>query len=304
MRSLKYYLLKFVLKKIIKKPIITIEALHKVRKAIDQVSFPKRPVDVEITSLDIQTIKAELYTPPLLETDTLLFYQHGGGFCMGSLESHRPYLTHLAKALGLRILTLNYALAPEHPFPKAIHQLRAAYDWLMTQPCASSGVIVGGESAGGGLTLSLLQSLRDQKKVLPKAALLFSPWVDLTLEGDSLQTNQDKDHYLHIDSVKAFASWYAQDTNPDDPLMSPVLGSLDGLPPLFIQYSDSELLASESMLLAHKAKEAGLKTFISELEDMPHAAIIFYPLIKESHQALQSAKEFLCDLNILPPTSS
>ncbi|MGN6670504.1 MAG: alpha/beta hydrolase [Candidatus Nucleicultricaceae bacterium] len=301
MRSIRYYLLKLILKKIIKRPIITKETLHKVRaQTNNQHISSKLAKDVNITPMMIQNIHFELYEPSVLNTQSVLFYIHGGGFCMGSLASHRTYLMHLAQALGMRILAGDYALAPEHPFPTALNQIADAFEWLTQNTFAARNIVLAGESAGGNLILSLLMQLRDEKKELPEAALLFSPWVDLTLQGDSYEENKKSEHYIHKDSVSTFVSWYLKNTDARDERASPLLGHFALLPPLFVQYSDTELFSSDSIRLIKKAKDADVHVEESRLNNMPHAAIIFYPLMPEAYEAMRAAKDFLIEQKILP----
>lgn len=303
MRSIRYHLLSFILKKIIKRPINTKSMLYKVRAKMDeQTVSSKLTKNVAITPMMVTNIPFELYEPSVRNTESILFYIHGGGFCMGSLTSHRSYLMHLAKAFGMRILACDYALAPEHPFPTAYDQISDAFDWITQNSFSAKNLVLAGESAGANLALSLLMQLRDKKKQLPEAALLFSPWIDLTHQGDSYRDHKKSEHYIHGDSIPSFVSWYLRDKEKDakDERISPLYGKFADLPPLFVQYSDTELFSSDSIQLVQKAKKTGVAIEESCLHNMPHAAIIFYPILPEAHEAMHAARDFLIEQKILP----
>lgn len=302
MRSFKFYLFKYVFRIILKRPITTLKKLKSARKQGDRQDTQKLPEGVRVKSLMMGSTPCELYEPDHLRSFHTLFYSHGGGFCLGSLDAYRPYLIHLARDLGMRIITPDYSLSPEHPFPIALNQIFEAYKNFMISEKDAQNIVVGGDSAGAGLTLSLLLRAQEESVTLPSAALLFSPWVDLTLSGDSFEQNKKSDHYLHVESAKSFAAWYTNGADPKTPLISPLWASLKGLPPLFIQYSDTELIASDSIRLEEKAKNDGVTVTTSILKDMPHAAIIFYPMIKEANDAFSDTESFLIKNNILSPT--
>ena len=301
MRSFKFYLFKYVLRIVLKLPITTLKKLKLARTHGDRQDTHKLPDGVRVKSFIMGATPCELYEPHHLRSSHTLFYIHGGGFCLGSLGAYRTYLIHLARGLGMRIITPAYSLAPEHPFPIALNQILDAYKNFVATEKDAQNIVVGGDSAGAGLALSLLLRAQDESIALPSAALLFSPWVDLTLSGDSFESNKKSDHYLHVESAKSFASWYTNGADPKTPLISPLWASLKGLPPLFIQYSDTELIASDSARLDEKAKIDGVSVTTSILKDMAHAAIIFYPVLKEASDAFSACESFLVKCNILSP---
>jgi monoterpene epsilon-lactone hydrolase len=302
MRSFKFYLFKYVLRLILKRPITTLKKLKSTRTQGNRQEKNKLPDGVRVKSLMMGTTTGELYEPHHLRSSHTLFYIHGGGFCLGSLGAYRTYLMHLARGLGMRIITPDYSLSPEHPFPVALNQIFEAYKDLALTEKDAKNIVVGGDSAGAGLALSLLLKAREELLDLPSTALLFSPWIDLTLSGDSFEHNKKSDHYLHVESTKSFVSWYTNGADPKAPLISPLWASLKGLPSLFIQYSDTELIASDGERLGEKAKNDGVSVATSVLKDMPHAAIILYPILKEATDAFAAAESFLVERKILSPT--
>lgn len=220
----------------------------------------------------------------------LLLYIHGGGFIACSSETHRPIPAYLAK-LGFRVFTPDYRLAPEHPFPAAIHDLIQVFLAMAGEP--PEPVSVAGDSAGGGLALSLMLSLRDAARPLPKAAALFSPWTDLVCTGASIRANEKKCAMFYGDDLIACAGYYLAGTPATDPLASPHYAKLTKLPPLLVHVAADETMLDDSTRLAEHAREDGVKVRIKVWPVVQHAWQIMASRLPEARESLREAAEFL-----------
>ena len=201
----------------------------------------------------------------------MLLFLHGGGYEFGSLRSHGELAARLGRASGMRVLFLEYRLAPEHPFPAAIDDVLTAWRWLRTDHELSAGSLaVAGDSAGGGLAVALLVATREAGEALPTAAALMSPTVDLTSSGGSMTQRADQDPISTPAKLRQFASDYLAGTDPKTPLASPLFASLSGLPPLLVQVGTADLLLSDSERLASAAADAGVDVILEIGEGLPH----------------------------------
>ena len=218
-------------------------------------------------------------------SDRAFLYLHGGGYFIGSCQSHRAYVSHIASAGNSRMLLPEYRLAPENPFPAGLLDARAAYRFLMAQGYPPDRIVVGGESSGGGLTLALLQTLRDEGMQMPAGAVLLSPWTDLLGTGDSLRTRARQDPWLRPAGIEMLANRYRGNAATDHPLVSPLYGDLKGLPPLLIHVGDDEILLDDSTRLADKAAAAGVEVTVKIWMGLWHAFHAFYPWVPEARQA-------------------
>lgn len=221
----------------------------------------------------------------------LLLYVHGGGFIACSSETHRPIPAYFAK-LGFRVFTPDYRLAPEHPFPSAIHDLIQVY-LAMAAGDPPNPVSVAGDSAGGGLAVSLMLSLRDAALPTPRAAALFSPWTDLACTGASNQANQKTCAMFYAADLQACAAIYLAGASPTDPLASPYYAKLTKLPPLLIHASAQETLLDDSTRLAEHARLDGVQVQLKIWPVVPHAWQIMAASLPEARQSIQEAAEFL-----------
>jgi monoterpene epsilon-lactone hydrolase len=222
-----------------------------------------------------------------------LLYLHGGGYFFCSPETHRPITIALATRAEARVFSLDYRLAPEHPYPAAIEDAVAAYRALIAQGIPAQHIVIGGDSAGGGLTLATLLSLRAAGEALPAGAILFSPWTDLAGTGETLVSNDRSDVMFHGNGITAGAANYLGSTPATDPLASPLYADLAGLPPLFLQASGAEVLLSDSTRLVEKARAAGVTVESEIWPRLPHVWQIFSPFVPEARAALAKAAEFL-----------
>ena len=248
---------------------------------------------VDVTRVDAGGVPGAWIIPPGLETKRTILYLHGGSYNAGSIASHLPLTGSIALAAKARVLAIDYRLAPEHPFPAAVEDALAAYRWLLKESAQANQIVVAGDLAGGGLTLSLLLSLRDKGLPLPAAAVCLSPLTDMTFSGESWTTNARTDFMLkRIPAVKS-AEIYYREANPRAPLVSPLFAELAGLPPLLIQVGSEEVLLSDSTLFAEKARLAGVDVTLENWKGMQHVWQYAASLLPEGRQAVARIGEFI-----------
>ncbi len=216
------------------------------------------PEWISATPVDAGGVPAEWVSVPGVAEDRALLVFHGGGYVSGSLRTERALAGRLARATGTRALSVDYRLAPEHPFPAAVEDARAAYRWLVGQGVAPSRVAVAGISAGGGLALALLLALRDAGEPLPACAVLISPFTDLTCSAPSYESRAAAEPILSHRWLAECAAWYLAGQDPRAPLASPRFADLRGLPPLLIDVGDAELLLDDATGVAESARAAGV----------------------------------------------
>jgi acetyl esterase/lipase len=232
--------------------------------------------------------------------DRVLLYFHGGAYALCSPETHRPITIGLAIASDIRVFVLDYRLAPEHPFPSAIEDALEAYRWLIASGVPADRLMLGGDSAGGGLALAALLSLKNAGETLPAGAVLFSPWTDLAATGASVVTNSRSDVLFDGTGVPKGARIYLGRASAKNPLASPLYGDLTGFPPLYIQASQSEVLLDDSVRLADKARAAGVTVEFAAWPGLPHVWQIFTPFMPEAKRAIDEAAGFI--RRRLPPS--
>jgi acetyl esterase/lipase len=223
-----------------------------------------------------------------------VYYLHGGGYVACSPKTHRQFTSALSRAANARVFALDYRLAPEHRFPAAVEDAVAGYRWLLDQGVDPREIVIGGDSAGGGLTVATMVALRDAGEPLPRAAFVLSPWADLAVTGRSLDTNNERDPMFYGDAIRWMAPVYVGDASPRDPLVSPIYADLSKLPPLLIYVSDTEVLLDDSTRLAERARRCGANVDLRVWSDLPHVWPIFVAFkLPESFQALGEIAEFI-----------
>lgn len=220
-------------------------------------------------------------------------YFHGGAFVMGGPNSHRDMAAHLAEKAGLRLLMVDYRLAPEHPFPAALDDALAVYRALLLQGTAATQIVMGGDSAGGNITLATLQAIRDAGLPLPQAFFLFSPWLDLNNQGPSYTANAKTDVMLTQQVLHEAVALYAPGRAPDDVRLSPLLGNVAGLPPGLIIASTTEILLDDAQRLHQKIQAQGGQVQVRAWPKTPHAFPVFARLLPEARDALQVTAQFI-----------
>jgi epsilon-lactone hydrolase len=256
-------------------------------------TFPLEP-DVRVETLSVAGMAAEWITSPAVSPVHAILYLHGGGYVVGSLNTHRDLGARLGRAAGARVLMVDYRLAPEHPHPAAVDDAVAAYRWLLVQGIAPAHLAIAGDSAGGGLTIATLVALRDLGDPLPSCAVCFSPWVDMEATGESMDTNPN-DPMLNRALILHFARFYlgGGTIDPRTPLAAPLHAELRGLPPLLIQASRDEVLRDDATRMATKARDAGVDCELDLTAEVPHVWQIFAGVLPEGQRALDRAGAFL-----------
>ncbi|GAA0274448.1 alpha/beta hydrolase [Alteraurantiacibacter aestuarii] len=222
-----------------------------------------------------------------------LLYLHGGAFVSGSAQGYRGLAANVGQAAGLPTYALDYRLAPEHPFPAAIDDALTAYRALLSSGMKADRIVIAGDSAGGGLALSLLVKLREEGLEMPAAAYLLSPWADLSCSGGSMQSKAQADPALTEKGLHIAAGQYLAGTPVGDPLASPAHADLSGLPPLLVQVGSAEILLDDAVMVASRAGAAGTHVQLEIWPDMPHVWQSFAFMLDEGRAALDAAGAFM-----------
>lgn len=231
-------------------------------------------------------------TTPTGRTRTILYF-HGGGYALGSSRAHAEMASWIARAAQARVFVLDYRRAPEYRFPAALDDAFLAYRWMLSSGIEPLNLAVAGDSAGGGLTLALLTTLRDRGEALPSCAVCISPWVDLQMTGASITSKAALDPLLTADGLQQFADWYLGGQDPHNPRVSPLYADLKGLPPLLIQVGTSEILLDDALRLEQRAQAAGVKVTLSLYDDMPHVWHVFASFLPEGKRAAAEIGDFV-----------
>ena len=252
--------------------------------------FPVPP-EVKVETITLGGVRAERLTPPSV-TNAAILYLHGGGYCIGSPRSHR----HLAAAIGIAaeavVILPDYRLAPEHPFPAAVEDAVAVYRAMLADGISPARIVIAGDSAGGGLTVATLIALRDAGVALPAAGVCLSPWTDLTCSGKSYNTRAAADPIVKDENITEMATAYLAGRDPKTPLASPLFADLRGLPPLLIQVGDAEVLLDDSVMLAERAKAAGVDATLEVWDEMVHVWPWFLTMLDEAPAAVDKIAKF------------
>ena len=240
-------------------------------------------------------IPGAIFTPRKnVNTKSIIFYLHGGGYCFGSsLTTHKVGLTKLAKQTGSVCYSVDYRLAPEHQYPAALDDALTAWKHIVSQN-PNCNIILAGDSAGGGLSLALMMYLRDNNEQLPDGLVLFSPWTDLTCSGKTYETKAKYDPMFTTNMPKDSANIYVpEDVKKTDPYISPLYGNFTNLPRTLILVGDNEILLDDSRLFAQKAEESGVDIEIDIWPNMFHDWWLFGSFIPETKQALDKVANWI-----------
>ncbi len=282
MASLQAHVTSWILKRRLKPRLARATTALEVRRLLRPEPM-KVPADVRITADKIAGVPGEWVEAG--KPDVTLLYLHGGGYVACSAETHRPITVGFAQN-GLRVFAPDYRMAPEHPFPAAVDDALAVYRAL------TGKIVVAGDSAGGGLALAMLVSLRDAGEPLPSAVALFSPWTDLAATGESLVSNNRRCALFYGANIQKGARSYLGDADPRNPLASPLYADLSQLPPMLIHVGQNEVLLDDSKRLAEKARAAGVKVELKIWPVVPHDWQLM-PSMPEARQSLREAAKFL-----------
>jgi epsilon-lactone hydrolase len=262
------------------------------RAGMERIS-ERVPADVICEKVNAGGVNAEWISAPGAAQDRVILYLHGGGYVVGSINTHRAMVSRIARASDARALAIDYRLAPEHPFPAAVDDTLAAYRWLLAQGYKPNRIVIAGDSAGGGLTLAALLAIRDAKLPMPAAAVPISPWTDLEGTGESIRTRAARDVMVTRENLAQSAKQYYGANDPKNPLVSPVRADFRGLPPMLVHVGDAEILLDDATRVADRAKAAGVKVDLEVWDDMPHVWHVFAKILPEGQQAIDKIGKFV-----------
>ena len=246
-----------------------------------------------VLRVDADGVPAELVSSGEASSGRAILYLHGGGYVIGSPATHRELARRLSVAADADVLAIDYRLAPENPFPAAVEDAVSAYRWLVGQGCDPAGVAIAGDSAGGGLTVATLVSLRDQGLPLPACGVCLSPWVDMEGIGDSMTSRAALDPMVQREGLVGMAETYLGGADSRTPLAAPLYADLHGLPPLLIQVGTSETLYDDATRLSTRAEAAGVETCFESWDEMIHVWHLFAPMLDDGQRAIERIGEFV-----------
>jgi epsilon-lactone hydrolase len=257
---------------------------------------PTNPA-IACVPVPVGDIPCEWVLAPGADPDIRLLYLHGGGFISGCAGFYLAMAAHLSAAARCAVLLPDYRLAPEHPFPAGLEDCLEAFQWLRGHgpegPAPARATFIGGDSAGGGLTLAALLALRDRGLPLPNGAIGLSPFTDMTLSGDSIRSEGDKDPIMHPKCLPDFVSLYVAADEVRNPLASPVFGDYTGLPPLLIQVGEHEIIRDDSVRVARQAVADGVAVTLEVWDGMFHVFQSHEPLLPDAQEAVAHIAEFM-----------
>jgi acetyl esterase/lipase len=261
------------------------------RKRLDEVGAVWPVADnVEFTEVDVDGVPGEYSIVPGSDASRVLLYFHGGGYCSGSIQSHRRLVTEAGRAARMRTLTVAYRLAPEYPFPAAYDDALSAWQFLRNEGVAASHIAIGGDSAGAGLTLALISRLRDAHEELPACAWVISPWADLTMSGSTLASKAAVDPLIHKEYLNDLANAYLPaGIDRKDPRISPLYADFRSFPPMLIQVGSDETLLADATRLASRAGGADVAVTLQIWPHMIHAWPLWNAHLESGRRALESA---------------
>ncbi len=257
--SLEASLVNFLLRHGVKHRTRPDASIAELRATADRIGrlFPEPPRHVRREEARVAGRDALFLTAEGADPRRTILYLHGGGYVSGTIAMYRDLARRLSQASRARVLLVDYRLAPEHPFPAAIEDAVAAYRFLLERGHAPSSLAIAGDSAGGGLTLATMLSLRDAGDPLPAAAFVMSPWTDLAYTGESHRTNREADPFIRADLIRPTVDRYLRDVHPRTPLASPLFAELHGLPPTLVHVGSTEVLLDDSRRLVSRFEEPG-----------------------------------------------
>jgi len=251
------------------------------------------PTDVNVNPVEANGVRAEWTTTPHADAARVILFLHGGGYVSGSLDSHRHLIAETGRQAHARTLALDYRLAPEHPFPAALEDALSGYAFLISQGIEPRRIALAGDSAGAGLAVAALTSMRDSLMPLPACAWLISPWTDLELSGASMTDKASSDPLIQRPYLAELAAMYLNGADPRSPLVSPIHADLKGLPPMLIQVGSAETLLDDAVRLANVAGAADVRVTLEIWPEMIHVWHLFYQQVTAGRRALENVREFI-----------
>jgi epsilon-lactone hydrolase len=254
--------------------------------------YAKIPAGITIKEEIIEGMRSEWLIPEGADAEKLILYVHGGGYVSGSCSDHRGFVSKFASYTGITNLVYEYRLAPEHPFPAALEDSVKIYRWILTKGYTPENILMAGESAGGGLCLAMLLKLKELGLPMPAAAVAISPWTDLTCSGESYTTkNRLSPAPMH--SWTVFSNHYTAGKDPANPLISPLFGELNGLPPIFLNSAENDELYDDGENFFLKAREAGVEITFRKGVGMIHCYPLLAPMFREATEAMDEIVAFV-----------
>ena len=250
--------------------------------------------DVELSAVDVNGLPGEYSVVPGSDPSRVLMFFHGGGYCSGSIQSHRRLVTEAGRAAKMRTLAVAYRLAPEYPFPAAYDDALTAWRFLRDQGIAAAHIAVGGDSAGAGLTLALISRLHDAHEEVSACVWLISPWTDLTMSGSTLASKAAVDPLIHKEYLNELADAYLPaGMDRKDPRVSPLYADFRNFPPMLIQIGSEETLLADATRLAARAGAAGVAVTLEIWPQMIHAWPLWNAHLEDGRRAIANAGRFI-----------
>ncbi len=264
------------------------------RRRLDSFSsLLKAAEGVDIEETAVHGLHAEWLRPKTASDDRLLLYLHGGAYVLGSCLTHRAMVSHIARSAAICALVPEYRLAPEHPFPAAIEDAVGVYRELLTGGMRPRDIVIAGDSAGGGLAVATMLALRDAGDPLPGAAVLLSPFLDLTASGASATTRAASDPWFRAEDICVVRDNYCLPDQVRNPAVSPVFADVSGLPHTLVQVGYDEILLSDSTRFADNMRAAGCSVELEVWPDLWHVFQLFVGKMPESRRAIERIAEFV-----------
>jgi epsilon-lactone hydrolase len=268
--------------------------VHELRRLLREVlSAQPLPADVTVTAAALGGVPTAEITIDGIEPRHVVLYFHGGVYALGDAFLAADLASQVGRRTRAKVISVDYRLAPEHPYPAAVDDALAAYEALLHNGTASSDIAFAGESAGGGLAIATLVNARDHGLPLPAAAFVMSPYADLTLAGTTMETKREADPLLSPQALQARVTDYTAGQDAALGLISPIFAELSGLPPLIIQAGTHEVLLDDAIRLARQAATADVEVTLDITPGVPHVFQAYYPILDEAAAALDRAGQLL-----------
>lgn len=269
-----------------------------IRKRLEEAPW-KSPEGYEVLPVSMENFEMELLQSEEDKGELVVLQLHGGGYVGKLRNSHRATAVLYSRAgKGCNVLTIDYRVAPEHPYPAALEDGLAAYYWLLEQGYTGDKILLGGDSAGGGLAMAMTMYLRDHGQELPKGIVAMSPWTDLTASGTSYDDNFEIDPLFgKTRESLIYNNAYPGEEDPENPYISPMFGSFEDFPPMLVQVGTLEMLLSDSITVVKKARQAGVKVRFGRYEGMFHVFQRAMLLLPESRKAWIEVERFIEKIN-------
>jgi monoterpene epsilon-lactone hydrolase len=264
------------------------------RRALRELlSAQPLPADVTVTAAELGGVPTAEVTVDGIEPRHVVLYFHAGVYVMGEASLTADLASQVGRRTDAKAISVDYRLAPEHPYPAAVDDALAAYEALLDDGVAPADIVLAGESAGGGLAVATLVNARDHGLALPAAAFVMSPYADLTLAGETMETKGEVDPLLNREALQAAVTAYVAGQDAALSLISPIFADLSGLPPLVIQAGTHEVLLDDAVRLAQRAITAEVEVTLDVTPGVPHVFQAYYPILDEAAAALDRAGQFL-----------